>query len=597
METGEILIKSSKGTWLEDMKVFFHLLTPHAGIMGLAITISIGLSMVNGAIAWVLKPVMDYIFNNKSEEFLLYLALDIFLLFVLKGVLSYLTTYTMASISSKVVKGLREWIYSRLLIVPMSFYNKNSSGSIVSKTLNDIEQLQRIVALSFKDILVEGSTVLILGFVAIYRQWDLAILSFVVIPMIVYGMYKFGKLIRIKSAKTRRLISNITTILHESIQGIKIIKAFTMEKPMQLRYNTALDDHYKNIMGEVKINELSSFVSEVLGGLGVSIILYYGGKKVVIGAMSIGSFFSFVAALLMVYNPLKRLSRVHNELQQARSVIERLRETAHFEVEKSDGIEMSLQGNIEFKDLTFKYPSTKSNALENINIKINHGEIIALVGRSGAGKSTLADLITRFWEASSGSIFFDDIDLKDISLYSLRKNIGVVTQDVMLFNDTIYANILFGRFEAAKSEVIEAAKAGYAHDFIKGFADGYETIIGERGVKLSGGQRQRISIARAILKNPPILILDEATSSLDTESEQIIQKALEELMEHRTTIVIAHRLSTVQKADRIIVLDNGKILESGTHTELYAKQGLYHKLLNLQLNSFELQSQLTKQIV
>ncbi|MBF0474124.1 MAG: ABC transporter ATP-binding protein, partial [Nitrospirae bacterium] len=329
--------------------------------------------------------------------------------------------------------------------------------------------------------------------------------SFVVIPMIVYGIIRYGKKMKEKSAKTRYLISNITILLHESIHGIKIIKAFTMEKAMLSRYHNALNDHYKNIMGEVKIQELSSLIAEVLGGLGVSIILYYGGKKVVIGAMSVGSFFSFVAALLMIYTPLKRLSKVHNEVQQARSVIERLRETAHLEVEKSDGVEMTLQGNIEFKGLTFKYPTANSNALQDINIKIMHGETIALVGRSGAGKSTMADLITRFWEAASGGIYFDNVDIKDISLYSLRKNIGVVTQDVMLFNDTVYANILFGRFDASEEEVIKAAKAAYAHDFINEFANGYETIIGERGVKLSGGQRQRLSIARAILKNPPIL--------------------------------------------------------------------------------------------
>lgn len=591
METEQILLKSIKGSWLEDMKVFFHLLLPYAGIVVLAIIVSLALSGVNGGIAWILKPAMDYIFTNKSGDLLLYISLGVLLLFFIRGVLSYLTAYIMFSIGAKIVKDIRKWIYSKLLIVPMSYYNKNSSGSIVSRTISDIELLQHIVAGSFKTILEEGFTVLMLIFVAVYRQWDLAILSYIVIPMIVYGIYKFGKVIKEKSAKTRRLISDITTILNESIQGIKIIKAFTMEKPMQVRYNNALQDHYINIKGVVKIAELSTLVSEVFGGLGVTIILYYGGQKVVTGAMTVGSFFSFITALFMTYSPLKRLGRVHNELQQARAVIDRLRETAQIEVEKSVGKEISVSGNIDFKDLTFSYPGTNSNAIEGINIKINHGEIVALVGRSGAGKSTMVDLITRFWEADKGSIFFDGIDIKDISLYSLRKNIGVVTQDVTLFNDTIYANILFGRYEASGSEIIEASKAAFAHDFIKDFVNGYDTVIGERGVKLSGGQRQRLSIARAILKNPPILILDEATSSLDTESEQMIQKALEGLMKHRTTIVIAHRLSTIQKANRIIVLDSGKILESGTHEELYAQEGLYHKLFNLQLSGLELQPQ------
>jgi subfamily B ATP-binding cassette protein MsbA len=340
-------------------------------------------------------------------------------------------------------------------------------------------------------------------------------------------------------------------------------------------------------MGETKIRELSSLMAEILGGLGVSVILYFGGQKVASGQMSIGSFFSFIAALMMVYTPIRRLSKVHSELQQARVVIGRIRETAYIETEKSGGADLILSGDIEFKNLSFIYPSNNLNALNNIDFKINKGEIIALVGRSGAGKSTMADLITRFWESSSGSIFFDKIDIKDISLHSLRKGIGVVNQDVTLFNDTVYANILFGRIEATESEVIEAAKAAYAHDFISSFVNGYDSIIGEKGVKLSGGQRQRLSIARAILKNPPILILDEATSSLDTESEQMIQKALEGLIEHRTTLVIAHRLSTVQKANRIIVLDNGSIVESGTHSELYSQEGLYYKFYNLQLNGLD----------
>jgi subfamily B ATP-binding cassette protein MsbA len=335
-------------------------------------------------------------------------------------------------------------------------------------------------------------------------------------------------------------------------------------------------------MREVRITEFSSLITEVLGGIGTAIILFYGGHLVMTGQTSPGSFFSFIAAIIMMYTPLRRLSRVHNNFQQARTVIERIEDVILIETEKEGGIEKESKGHITFENVWFKYPASENYALKDISLEIKLGEIAALVGYSGAGKSTLVDLIAGFWYPSKGHIFVDGVDTRNLSLRSLRKNLGLVSQDLILFDETVKANILYGRPDAKEEEIIEAAKAAYAHEFILELSEGYETRIGERGVKLSGGQKQRITIARAILRNPNILILDEATSFLDMESEHIVQKALEKLMEGRTTIVIAHRPSTVQKATRIFVMSQGMIVQQGNHEELISQGGLYRELYNLQ---------------
>ena len=504
------------------------------------------------------------------------------ILFLLRGVFTYLTSYLMGSIGAKIVKFLRQKIYDKLLALPLSYYTNTSSGSLVSRILNDVGIFQSTVAYTIRDFFVEGGTVIVLAWVAIYRRWDLALLSFIVMPLILFSISKFGARMKKTSMNTRKLIAKVTTILHETLQGIKIIKAFTMEKGMAERNEKALIDHYRNIMREVRINEFSSLMAEVLGGIGIAIILFYGGHLVMTGQTSPGSFFSLIAAIIMMYTPLRRLSRVHNNFQQARTVIERIEDVVLIETEKEGGIERENKGHITFENVWFKYPASENYALKDISLEIKPGEIAALVGYSGAGKSTLVDLIAGFWYPSKGHIFVDGVDTRNLSLRSLRKNLGLVSQDLILFDETVKANILYGRPDAKEEEIIEAAKAAYAHEFILELSEGYETRIGERGVKLSGGQKQRITIARAILRNPNILILDEATSFLDMESEHMVQKALEKLMEGRTTIVIAHRPSTVQKATRIFVMNQGMIVQQGNHEELISQGGLYRELYNLQ---------------
>jgi subfamily B ATP-binding cassette protein MsbA len=583
----EIFKAKHKKNWRDDLSILWRLSGPYLGRLIAAIFFSLILSGINGAIAWAVKPALDTIFFKKSSGYLIALPVGVIILFLLRGVFTYLTSYLMGSIGAKIVKSLRQKIYDKLLALPLSYHTNTSSGSLVSRILNDVGIFQSTLASTIRDFFVEGSTVIVLACVAIYRRWDLALLSFIVMPLILFSISKFGARMKKTSMNTRKLIAKITTILHETLQGIKIIKAFTMEKGMAERNEKALVDHYRNTMREVRINEFSSLATEVLGGIGIAIILFYGGHLVMTGQTSPGSFFSFIAAIIMMYTPLRRLSRVHNNFQQARTVIERIEDVVLVGTEKEDGIEKESKGHITFENVWFKYPASENYALKDISLEIKPGEIAALVGYSGAGKSTLVDLIAGYWYPSKGNIFVDGVDTRNLSLKSLRRNLGLVSQDLILFDETVKVNILYGRPDAREEEIIEAAKAAYAHEFIQELPEGYETRIGERGVKLSGGQKQRITIARAILRNPNILILDEATSFLDMESEHIVQKALEKLMEGRTTIVIAHRPSTVQKATRIFVISQGMIVQQGNHEELISQGGLYRELYNLQFLSTE----------
>ncbi len=582
-----IFRKYRRGTGRDDLAILWELSRPYTGRLVAAAACSLILSGINGAIAWSIKPALDSIFIEKKAEYLYLLPVGVILLFLLRGIFTYCNNYLMASIGAKIVRFMRQEVYQKLLSLPMSFHAGNSSGNTVSKILNDIGILQGTVGFTIKDFLVESCTVVVLAGVAISRKWDLALISFVVVPIIVYSIGKLGSKMKKTSAKTRLLIAQITTIITESLQGIKIIKAFTMEPEIRKKNEEILAEHYRNSMRETRINEFSSFNADVVAGIGIAVIVFYGGSLVLADKISSGDFFSFIAAILLMFTPLKRLSRVHNNFQQGRTVLDRIGMILAEEPEKQDGDEISVKGDITFDKVCFRYPTSQSNALNGVDLSVKHGEIVALVGYSGAGKSTLVDLVAGFWYPTDGTIYIDGRDTRSLSLHSLRSRIGAVTQDIILFDDSIRANILFGRPGATDDDVIEAAKAANAHEFIMELPEGYETRIGERGIRLSGGQKQRITIARAIIRNPSILILDEATSSLDTESEHLVQQALEKLMLGRTTIVIAHRLSTIKKATRIAVMSGGRIIQEGSHEELLAMGGLYQELYNMQFKNAE----------
>lgn len=573
-----------KNSWIDDLAVFWRLIKEHRVRLLFAFLCSMAISGINGAIAWSVKPAMDYIFIKKSAEFLYLVPFLVIALFSLRGVFTFLNNYLMNSVGAKIVKAVRDAVYEKLLKLPMSFFCRDGSGNLISKVLNDVDLLKSTVSYTIKDFIVEGLTVIVLAFVAFYRRWDLALISFVVLPLMVYAITEFGKRMKEIGMKTRLRIAKVTTLLHETLQGIKIIKAFTMESDMKDRYRKALHEHYRNIMREVRTEEFTNLLTEAIAGVGVAVILFYGGYLVVNEKISSGDFFSFATAVILMYTPLKRLSRVNAAFQRGRNVIERLRDIIFVKEESEKGIKKEIKGHIVFKNVSFKYPLSKDYALKNVSFEIKAGETVAIVGPSGAGKSTIADMLTGFWYPEQGEILIDGTDIKDISLQSLRSQIALVTQDIVLFNDTVINNIKLGNISSSHDEVKKAAQMADAHDFIMNLPEGYDSVVGERGVLLSGGQKQRITIARAILREPKILIFDEATASLDTESEEKIQKALEEMRKGRTTVIIAHRLSTIKRADKIIVIDRGQIIEQGTHEELLAKGGLYSELWHLQFS-------------
>jgi len=580
----EILFKdTSPKEWKNDARTVWLLARPHLFRLSIAILCSLLLSLINGAIAWMVKPSLDSLFVTKNRAFLLTLPIGVFLLFVLRGSFAFCNNFLMNSVGAKIVRALRQSAYEKLLALPMSFFSEKSGGSMVSRVLNDIGSLESLIAFTTKNFFVESATVLILALVALYRRWDLALLSFIIIPLVVIVSDRLGKRMKRTSTQTRKLISAVTKIIHETLAGVRIIKSFTLEDEMTHRNRLAVSEHYRNVMREVRIHETTDALIEVIAGSGVAVLLWYGSYLIVNDKMSVGDFFSFVAAVLMMYTPLKRMSRVNNNFQIIRASLHRIKEIFLSPGERGGSLEKrSIEGAIRFEGVSFSYPEGTSPVLQDISLDIRAGETVAIVGYSGAGKSTLTDLLLGFWDSYTGKITIDGTELREYSLRSLRSHIGVVPQDVVLFDDTVRNNILFGKPGASDSEVSEAARASYAEEFIKAMPHGYDTQIGERGVKLSGGQKQRISLARAIIKNPKLLILDEATSSLDTDSEAKIQQALERILPGRTTIMIAHRLSTIQKADRIVVMDRGRIIQEGTHGELAARQGVYRELYAMQ---------------
>jgi subfamily B ATP-binding cassette protein MsbA len=555
--------------------------------------LSIIVSGMSGGIAWLVKPALDGIFLQKDKRLLAFLPLAVLVLYVLKGTFSFFQSYLMRSVGAKVVRDMRNKLFGQLMYLPVGHYKKESTGSILSRITNDIGSLQGLMGYTIKDLFVESMTVVVLLAVAFYRKWDLALLAVTVLPAAFYGAGRLGKRLKKVSKKVQQKISIITEYLTESFSGIKMIKVFCREDDIIRKFKGKNQDFYREIMRSQRLIEFTSLFMEIIGGLGTAFVLWYGGKLVIKGTITPGEFFSFLAAIFMVYTPARRLAGVNNGIQQARASLERISEVEGKEIEKEGTVSIPpIHEMIEFRDVSFHYPGIRYEVLKDINLTIRRGEIIAIVGKSGVGKTTLVDLLPRFHDPSQGVILLDGIDISTASLKSLRGQIGVVSQDVILFNDTVKNNIAFGMPGAADDEITGAAKAAYAHDFVNELPQGYETVIGEKGVRLSGGQRQRISIARALLKNPPILILDEATSSLDTESEIMVQRALEKLMENRTTIVIAHRLSTIRRATRILVLDKGRIVESGTHEELFRTGGIYRRLYELQFSTQDVLSQI-----
>ncbi|MGA9754562.1 MAG: lipid A export permease/ATP-binding protein MsbA [Desulfobaccales bacterium] len=571
-----------------DLRLYFRLLTylkPHTWRMTAAIVAMLGVSALTALLAYMVKPVLDDVFFAKRENMLYLLPPLVVVLYLIKGFLSYTHNYQMSYIGNATVTRMRDELFASIQRQPLSFFDGEATGVLMSRLTYDVNLLQdavtRVVTSFFKD----SFTVIGLTAVIFYREWRLALMAMVVFPLAVFFIVGLGKRMRRMSHETQVANAHLYTVLQESLIGQRIVKAFAREDYEEGRFCGANWDYFRIRMKLNATRELSPPIMEVLGSLGMAGIIFYGGYAVIRGTSTPGTFFSFLAALLMLYQPIKSLSSVQNIVQEGLAAAARVFGLMDREPEIQDAPGAAalapLAQEISYAGVNFAYDG-RENVLHDIDFSVRRGEVVALVGPSGAGKSTLLNLLPRFYEVTGGAIKIDERDIRDVTLASLREQIGVVTQQTILFNDSVRHNVAYGNLTAPEAEIINALKAAHAYDFVMALPQGLDTLIGEQGVRLSGGERQRLAIARALLKDPPILILDEATSSLDSESEREVQQALDRLIVGRTTLVIAHRLSTVRNADRIIAMEDGRILEIGTHAELLAADGLYRHLYEMQ---------------
>lgn len=534
--------------------------------------------------AYVVKDLVNEVLVNKKEEYIITISVGVILVMLVKGIFAFASMYIMQYATQRVLLKIRSDCFDKLLKLPLSFFETQQTGHLMSRVTNDVSVLQMLVHnfVRFSRDVVEVLGLMIYTF---WLNWKLALLSMIIVPLIIWMIQAFGRKMKKIGTRMQEKVGDINTALHEYITGVKVVKSFTLEEYMLDRYETSNEANFKITMRGHKINCSVNPIVELLNAISLVIIFWFGSKEVLAGNIDAGEIVSFIAALSTMYKPGKNLAEIYNTTAQALGAADRVFELIDTPVdlkEPEEPIEFnSCKGEVEFKEVTFSY-KPEETILHNINLSIKPGEIIALVGPSGAGKSTFVNLIPRFFDTTSGEVCVDGINVRNIKGKDLRKFIGMVPQDTYLFAGTIEDNIRFGKLDATHEEIVEAAKLANADSFITTLPDSYNTILGERGVNLSGGQAQRVALARAFLKNPKILILDEATSALDSETESLIQEALDLLMKDRTTFMIAHRLSTVVNADRIIVLEKGSIVECGKHEELLAKKGLYYQLYNAQ---------------
>jgi subfamily B ATP-binding cassette protein MsbA len=549
-------------------------------------------AILTGVYAWLARPVLDGIFIEKNEQLLLVLPLAILAVAAVKALFSYGVGYLMAYVGNRVVADIRQELFQQLMRMPIGFHDSNTSGRLVSRIVNDVGLMANAASSVVKDMFQNALTFLAMVGVILYQDWKLAGISLVVIPLAGLTMVRVGKRLKKLAASGQAQMGDMSSTLQETFAGIRVVKAFGREDAEAGRFQARNQAFLATTLKTNQVWSIGHSHMEVIGVISIAVIIWYGGYLVINGTMTPGAFFSFMAAMLLAYTPVRKLSGANNLIQQALAAAERVFDVLDMKTEQAQTQGMvplaGIHRAIEFQGVSLRYESQKIPALTKVDLTIRPGEVIALVGSSGSGKTTLVSLLPRFYEPTTGRILIDGVPLDSYELQSLRAHIGIVSQEIVLFDDTIRNNIAFGRTGASQAEVEQAAKLAYAHDFILRIPDGYDALIGERGLKLSGGERQRLAIARALLRDPPLLILDEATSALDTKSERIVQLALANLMKNRTTLVIAHRLSTIQNADRIVVLDRGTVVEIGSHEDLLRQGGSYHRLHALQFQSEEL---------
>jgi ATP-binding cassette, subfamily B, bacterial MsbA len=537
--------------------------------------------------AWVVRPLFDDIFVNKNEWMLNLLPAIVIIIYFLRSIAFYGENYFMEFVGQNIIRKLRNRLYHRLTDMPLAFFHSEKTGALMSRFTYDVIIVKSMVSTSVAALIRDSLRIILLTGYIFYSDWRLAGFIFVVLPIALVPLIRLSRRVRGASIGIQEAMGDLSAFIHETFLGAKVVKAFGMEAYEKQRF----DVKTQNLFGlEIKAaiaKALSSPVMEFLGGIASAVVVWYGGKRVIQGLSTPGTFFSFLAAVVLVYDPAKKMTKVNNAIQEGLAAFNRIFdiiETPSAIQEPIDPIQIRTQPHrVVFENVKFKYD--RELVLDDINLTVSPGETLALVGMSGGGKTSMVNLIPRFYDVTDGRILIDDIDIRQASIASLRSQIAIVTQDPILFNDSIWNNIRYGKSNATEAEIIDAAKSAYAYDFIVNFPNGFDTNIGELGGRLSGGEKQRLCIARALIKNAPILILDEATSSLDTEAEAVVQKALENLMRGRTAFVIAHRLSTVRNAGRLAVLVKGCIVETGTHESLLEKKGEYCKLYQMQFRN------------
>ena len=558
---------------------------PYLGRLGLAVICIIIASGANLYLPWIIKDMIDKVLAEKDMAMLNIISVSIVVVFAIRGFFYYWQSYLVSYIGQRVVVDVREVMFKKFQRMPMAYFDKHQTGETMSYVTNDVAAIQSALVDNLIEFFTEAAILVGSIVLMLYIDWKLTLLTLITVPMVGYAMKIFGRKIKRAGTLIQERMADITALLQESISSIRVVKSFVREDYEMERFKAENLLNFQAVMKNVKLTSLLTPTVEFLAAVAVTFIVWFGGYEVVQGIMSAGSLVAFLTYAVNLANPVKRLSRIYGRMQQAMAAIDRIfqvldmKETVN---DKPNAITLpKVSGKVTVENVTFSYDD-KHNALENVSLEVNPGQMIAFVGPSGAGKSTIANLIPRFYDVNEGAIKIDGYDIRDVTLNSLREQIGIVPQETLLFSTTVMENIRYGRLDATDEEVIAAAKAANADNFICELPEGYQTKIGERGLNLSGGQRQRMAIARAMLKNPQILILDEATSALDTESEKIVQAALDELMIGRTSFVIAHRLSTIFAADQIFVIDKGRICEHGTHKELLALGGVYSNLYNIQ---------------
>jgi len=569
----------------EILKRLHEVIKPYQVKLIIAILAMICVSVGTGAQTWLVKDVLDKIFIEQNTFYLKVLPLVLLLIFFLKGIVYYTYSILLEQVGQSVIRDFRLRIFNHIHKQSLSFFNVMPTGTLMSRVISDVALLQQAVSNALVGAVRDFFQVIILLGVVFYMNWKLAMITFIVLPIAAYPIVKFGRLFRKLSTSTQEEVAHVSNILHETITGNRIVKAFTKEAYEGKRFQGQVTRLFTLTMKDATYRCMQHPMMELIGGGAIAMIIWFGGKEVIGGEMTPGTFFAFLTALIAAYEPVKGVTKINSTIQQGLAAATRVFAILDIEPEirdKKNAVTLPpFSDCIECKNISFRY-NEEEPILSNINLTVPAGQALAIVGPSGGGKTTLTNLIPRFLDLKEGSIVIDGKDIRDVTVASLRNQIAMVTQQTILFNDTIRNNIAYGDQEAVEQKIHEAAKAAYAYDFIQGLPHGFDTMIGEGGARLSGGQRQRIAIARAILKNAPILILDEATSALDTESEREVQHALENLMKDRTTLVIAHRLSTIKNADRIIVIKDGVIVEQGTHDALIAQKGEYEMLYTMQ---------------